>query len=73
MNLNGKMVKAMVHKYKCSAPHNGGWCDGVKVGSRMRCPQSFRVGDKSRACQLGIDQGFDDMDRLAALKSMEAS
>ena len=52
-------------KYKCTAPDNGGWCNGTKVGSRMRCPKYLLTKRKEGVCQLGIDEGYARMESLA--------
>ena len=41
-------------KYKCTAADNTNWCDGTKIGSRMRCPFVMFCTDGSHVCELGI-------------------
>jgi hypothetical protein len=53
--------KRLKEKYKCTASSNDGWCDGEKVGSRMRCPEHSLTRDRERVCRLGINKGFDDL------------
>jgi len=54
----GEEERQLREKYKCTASDNGGWCDGVAVGSRMRCPKFSLCKDKSRICRIGIDKGI---------------
>lgn len=46
-------------KYKCTGSDSGGWCDGVKSGSRMRCKEVIVCKDKTHACRLGVKVGYD--------------
>ncbi len=48
-------------RYKCTASDNGGWCNGTKRGSRMRCPKHGLTQSRERICILGIDKDFDEM------------
>lgn len=52
--------KKLREKYKCTASDNGGWCDGTKIGSRMRCPKVAVLKDRNHACILGIEKGLDE-------------
>ena len=53
--------KKLKKKYKCSLG-DGGWCDGTKVGSRMRCPaHSLIANGKGRFCEIGYERGLDEM------------
>jgi hypothetical protein len=45
-------------KYKCTAGDNGGWCDGIANGLRMRCPEFSLCKDRTRICKIGIDRGM---------------
>jgi hypothetical protein len=44
--------------YKCTLGTDGGWCDGTRHGKSMRCPQMMRCKDNSRACRIGVRQGW---------------
>ena len=48
--------KELRKRYKCTASKNGGWCNGTKRGSRMRCPAFGLTTTKERVCQYGIDE-----------------
>lgn len=51
-------------KYKCTASENGGWCNGTKVGSRMRCPAHSLTKNRDRICDIGIQEGLDASMRI---------
>lgn len=54
--------KSLMSKYKCTASSNGGWCNGVKVGSKMKCPKSKLCRNGGRMCDLGFQRGLHEMD-----------
>ena len=57
-----KEESELIAKYKCTASSNGGWCNGARIGSRMKCPKSHPCGGKARMCDLGFQRGLTEMD-----------
>jgi hypothetical protein len=56
-----ELEQKLKEKYKCTASDNGGWCDGTKIGASLRCPKAAHLKDRSKACNLGIEKGLDEM------------
>ena len=54
--------KNLMAKYKCTGSSNGGWYNGIKIGSRMKCPKAHLCKNGGRMCDIGFQRGLLEMD-----------